>query len=223
MMNDSDSKQLLLNLRTFPSMGREDYIVSSINKDAVIWLDIWPNWPSLGFIVCGPAGSGKSHLASALQTLSHGFIIEAKNLEESKLGNLTENKCLIVEDIHKFKSEKLLLHIYNMMVERNNNLMFTSNKPISHINFKLLDLKSRILSMPQINIGLPDDELLKNLLIKQFADKGVLVDLEVINYIIKRIDRSFESIIKMVSRINTLSLEKSKKITIPFLKNVFKL
>ena len=57
-MNYSDSKQLLLNLRTFPSMGREDYIVSSINKDAVIWLDIWPNWPSLGFIVCGPTGSG---------------------------------------------------------------------------------------------------------------------------------------------------------------------
>ena len=222
-MNDSDSKQLLLNLRTFPSMGREDYIVSSINKDAVIWLDIWPNWPSLGFIVCGPAGSGKSHLASALKTLSHGFIIEAKNLEESKLDDITENKCLIIEDIHKFKSEKLLLHIYNLMVERKNNLMFTSNLPISKINFKLLDLKSRILSMPQINIGLPDDELLKNLLIKQFADKGVLVDFEVINYLIKRIDRSFESIIKMVSRINTLSLEKSKKITIPFLKNVFKL
>ena len=222
-MNDSDSKQLLLNLRTFPSMGREDYIVSSINKDAVIWLDIWPNWPSLGFIVCGPTGSGKSHLASALKTLSHGFIIEAKNLEESKLDDITENKCLIIEDIHKFKSEKLLLHIYNLMVERKNNLMFTSNLPISNINFKLLDLKSRILSMPQINIGLPDDELLKSLLVKQFADKGVLVDFEVINYLIKRIDRSFESIIKMVSRINTLSLEKSKKITIPFLKNVFKL
>ena len=222
-MNDSDSKQLLLNLRTFPSMGREDYIVSSINKDAVIWLDIWPNWPSLGFIVCGPTGSGKSHLASALKTLSHGFIIEAKNLEESKLDDITENKCLIIEDIHKFKSEKLLLHIYNLMVERKNNLMFTSSLPISNINFKLLDLKSRILSMPQINIGLPDDELLKSLLVKQFADKGVLVDFEVINYLIKRIDRSFESIIKMVSRINTLSLEKSKKITIPFLKNVFKL
>ena len=222
-MNDSDSKQLLLNLRTFPSMGREDYIVSSINTDAVIWLDIWPNWPSLGFIVCGPAGSGKSHLASALQTLSHGFIIEAKNIEESKLDNLTKNKCLIIEDIHKVKSEKLLLHIYNMMVERNNNLMLTSNKPISIINFKLLDLKSRMLAMPQINIGLPDDELLKSLLIKQFADKGVLVDLEVINYLIKRMDRSFESIIKMVSKINASSLEKSKKITIPFIKKVLKL
>ena len=222
-MNTTHSKQLLLNLRTYPSLGRKDYIVSGINKDAVVWLDIWPNWPSLGFIVCGPTGSGKSHLASALQTLTSGLIIEARNLKENKLDKLAKNKCLIIEDIYKYKSEKLLLHIYNMMFERKHNIMFTSNVSINSINFKLPDLKSRLLSMPQVNIGLPDDELLKNLLIKQFADKGVLVDFEVINYLIKRIDRSFESIIKMVSKINALSLEKSKKITIPFLKNVFKL
>ena len=222
-MKDNFSKQLLLNLRTFPAMGREDYIVSKINKDAISWLDIWPNWPSLGFIVCGPTGSGKSHLASALQTLTHGLIIEAKNLKENKLNELAKNKCLIIEDIYKYKSEKLLLHIYNMMFERQNNIMFTSNVPINSINFKLADLKSRLLSMPQVNIGLPDDELLKNLFIKQFSDYGVIVELEVINYLIKRVDRSFESIINVVNSINALSLEKSKKITIPFIKKVLKL
>ena len=222
-MDETNSRQLLLNLRTFPSLGREDYIVSGINKDAVAWLDIWPNWSSIGFIVCGPVGSGKSHLAAALQTLSNGFIIEAENLTESKLDSLAKNRCLIIEDIHKYKSEKLLLHIYNMIVERQHNLMFTSNISLLKINFKLPDLKSRLLSIPQINIGLPDDELLKNLLLKQFMDKGVLVDLEVINYLIKRMDRSFESIIKMVSKINASSLEKSKKITIPFIKKALKI
>jgi chromosomal replication initiation ATPase DnaA len=222
-MNTTHSKQLLLNLRTYPSLGRKDYIVSGINKDAVVWLDIWPNWPSLGFIVCGPTGSGKSHLASALQTLTSGLIIEARNLKENKLDKLAKNKCLIIEDIYKYKSEKLLLHIYNMMFERKHNIMFTSNVSINSINFKLPDLKSRLLSMPQVNIGLPDDELLKNLFIKQFADFGVTVEPEVINYLLKRIDRSFESILYMVNRINALSLEKSKKITIPFIKNVLKL
>jgi len=204
-------------------MGREDYIVSQTNKEAISWLDIWPKWPAPGFIVCGPTGSGKSHLAVALQTLSNGIIIEAKNLMEDKLENLAENKCLIIEDIYKLKSEKLLLHIYNMMVERKHNFMFTTNISIATINFKLLDLKSRLLSMPQIDIGLPDDELLTNLLVKHFFDKGVLVDLEVINYLIKRIDRSFESIIDMTSKINTLSLENSKKITIPFIKKALKI
>ena len=104
-MNASLSKQLLLNLRTIPLMGREDYIVSKTNKEAVTWLDIWPNWPSIGFIVCGPSGSGKSHMAAALKTLSNGLIIEAKDLSENKLNNLSKNKCLIIEDIDRFKSE----------------------------------------------------------------------------------------------------------------------
>lgn len=222
-MNNAYNQQLLLNLRTFPSMGREDYIVSKTNKEVISWLDVWPNWPSPGFIVCGPTGSGKSHLASALKTLSNGFIIEAQNLTEDKLDKLAENRCLIIEDIYKYKSEKLLLHIYNMMIERNHNFMFTSKISITNINFKLLDLKSRLLSMPQINIGLPDDELLISLLMKNFSDKGVLVESEVISYLIKRIDRSFESIIEMTSKINTLSLENSKKITIPFIKKVLKI
>ena len=222
-MNASLSKQLLLNLRTIPLMGREDYIVSKTNKEAVTWLDIWPNWPSIGFIVCGPSGSGKSHMAAALKTLSNGLIIEAKDLSENKLNNLSKNKCLIIEDIDRFKSENLLLHIYNMLTERRHKLMITSNTPIANIDFKLPDLKSRLNSMTQINIGLPDDELLTNLIIKQFTDRGVLVEFEAINYLIKRIDRSFESIAKLVSAIDASSLEKSKKITIPFIKKVLKL
>ena len=110
-----------------------------------------------------------------------------------------------------------------MLAERKHNFMFTSNISINDINFKLPDLKSRLLSIPQINIGLPDDELLKSVIIKQFLDKGVLVEFEVINYLMKRIDRSFDSIIKIVNEINNLSLEKSKKITIPFIKKVIKL
>ena len=77
--------------------------------------------------------------------------------------------------------------------------------------------------MPQVNIGFPDDRLLKNLLIKQFLDKGILVEMDVIDYLIKRIDRSFEAISKLVAKIDFKSLEKAKKITIPFIKNIIKL
>ena len=74
-MNSSVIQQLILNLRSLPSMGRNDYFVSEVNKEAVSWLDSWPNWTTFGFIVCGPLGSGKSHLAQVLKTLSHGDIV----------------------------------------------------------------------------------------------------------------------------------------------------
>ena len=222
-MNSSVNQQLILNLRSFPSMGRNDYFVSEVNKEAVSWLDSWPNWTTFGFIVCGPLGSGKSHLAQVLKTLSHGDIIEAKDISNKNIDQLSEKKCLIIENLESLTSETLLFHIYNMLLENKNNLMLTSKLTMSQIRFELPDLKSRLLSMPQVNIGFPDDRLLKNLLIKQFLDKGILVEMDVIDYLIKRIDRSFEAIPKLVSKIDFKSLEKAKKITIPFIKNTIKL
>ena len=222
-MNNSVYQQLILDLRSIPSMGRNDYFVSDVNKEAVTWLDDWPNWTTFGFIVCGPLGSGKSHLAQVLKTLSHGYIIEAKDVSDQNIDQLSEKKCLIIENIELFTSETLLFHLYNMLLENKNNLMITSKLTMSQISFELPDLKSRLLSLPQVNIGFPDDRLLKNLLIKQFLDKGILVEMEVIYYLIKRIDRSFEAISKLVSKIDFKSLEKAKKITIPFIKNTIKL
>jgi chromosomal replication initiation ATPase DnaA len=222
-MNNSVYQQLILDLRSIPSMGRNDYFVSDVNKEAVTWLDAWPNWTTFGFIVCGPLGSGKSHLAQVLKTLSHGCIIEAKDVSDQNIDQLSEKKCLIIENIELFTSETLLFHLYNMLLENKNNLMITSKLTMSQISFELPDLKSRLLSLPQVNIGFPDDRLLKNLLIKQFLDKGILVEMEVIYYLIKRIDRSFEAISKLVSKIDFKSLEKAKKITIPFIKNTIKL
>ena len=137
--------------------------------------------------------------------------------------NYQKKKCLIIENIELLTSEILLFHLYNMLLENKNNLMLTSKLTMSQICFELPDLKSRLLSMPQVNIGFPDDRLLKNLLIKQFLDKGILVEMDVIEYLIKRIDRSFEAISKLVSKIDFQSLEKAKKITIPFIKNTIKL
>ena len=222
-MNSSVNQQLILNLRSLPSMDRNDYFVSEVNKEAVKWLDAWPNWTTFGFIVCGPLGSGKSHLAQVLKTLSHGDIIEAKDISSKNIDQLSEKKCLIIENLESLTSETLLFHIYNMLLENKNNLMLTSKFNVSQINFELPDLKSRLLSMPQVSIGLPDDRLLKNLLIKQFLDKGILVEMDVIDYLIKRIDRSFEAISKLVAKIDFKSLEKAKKITIPFIKNTIKL
>jgi len=222
-MNNSVYQQLILDLRSIPSMGRNDYFVSDVNKEAVTWLDAWPNWTTFGFIVCGPLGSGKSHLAQVLKTLSHGDIIEAKDISDQNIDQFSQKKCLIIENIELLTSEALLFHLYNMLLENKNNLMLTSNLTIPQISFELPDLKSRLLSMPQVNIGFPDDRLLKNLLIKQFLDKGILVEMDVIDYLIKRIDRSFEAILKLVSKIDFQSLEKAKKITIPFIKNTIKL
>jgi chromosomal replication initiation ATPase DnaA len=142
-MNNSVYQQLILDLRFIPSMGRNDYFVSDVNKEAVTWLDAWPNWTTFGFIVCGPLGSGKSHLAQVLKTLSHGYIIEAKDVSDQNIDQLSEKKCLIIENIELLTSETLLFHLYNMLLENKNNLMITSKLTMSQISFELPDLQQK--------------------------------------------------------------------------------
>ena len=217
------SKQLILDLRTIPSMGREDYYVSKSNEEAVKWIDKWPEWLTFGFVVVGPSGAGKSHLANVLKYFSRGILIKNSDIRDTNIMELSDNSCLILEDIDTNLSEINLLHLFNFLLENNSKIMITSKIPIKKLNIALADLRSRLLSLPQVNLGLPDDKLISRVIIKQFTDKGVKVDMEVVNYLLKRVDRSFSSINNIVSTVNMASIQSSRKITVPFVRKLLSL
>ena len=213
-----NNNQLILNLRIIPSMHRNDYFVSDTNKEALKWIDAWPNWSENGLVVTGPKRSGKSHLATVLKNVSNGTVVFAKNLTEYNVNELFKIKSIIVEDLESLKSEDALFHLFNMCKENNNKIMITSSLSPINIKFRLLDLKSRILSLPYVELKFPDDLLLEQIFIKLFLDKGVKVEKDVISFLLKRVDRSFDSVYNLVSKIDFASLEKSRKITIPFVR-----
>ena len=105
-----------------------------------------------------------------------------------------------------------------MCKENNNKIMMTSSVSPINLKFRLLDLKSRILSLPSVELKFPDDLLLEQIFIKLFLDKGIKVEKDVISFLLKRVDRSFDSVYNLVSKIDFASLEKSRKITIPFVR-----
>jgi len=217
------SKQLILDLRTIPSMGREDYYVSKSNEEAVKWVDKWPEWLTFGFVVVGPSGAGKSHLANVLKYFSRGILIKNSDIRDKNIMELSDNSCLILEDIDTNLSEINLLHLFNFLLENNSKIMITSKIPIKKLNISLADLRSRLSSLPQVNLGLPDDKLISRVIIKQFTDKGVKVDMEVVNYLLKRVDRSFSSINNIVSMVNMASIQSARKITVPFVRKLLSL
>ena len=161
-------KQFILNLRSIPSMHRNDYFVSRTNKEIINWIDIWPNWPHFCLLIYGPNRSGKSHLAYLLKDISEGTIIMAKHINKNNIDKLFSKKCIIVENLEKLDSENALFHLFNMCKENNSKIMFTSSISPKRINFNLPDLRSRILSVPAVELKFPDDKLLEQIIIKQF-------------------------------------------------------
>ncbi len=100
-------------------------------------------------------------------------------------------------------------------------MLITSNISLNDYIFKLKDLESRLRSFNYIEIDNPDDLLLNNLLIKLLSDKQIIVkNDEIFAYILKRINRTYLDIFKFVEKVDKLSLETKRELTIPFIKKL---
>ena len=108
--------------------------------------------------------------------------------------------------------------LFNIIDQDNKYLIVTSRKPIVNLNFKLKDLRSRTKNFLLQKIEKPDDEMIYALILKNLSDKQILVEKKLINYIIKRIDRSYSKIYKFIYKIDEISLKKKKSIDLKIIK-----
>ena len=102
-------------------------------------------------------------------------------------------------------------------------LLINSIKPISSYKFKLPDLVSRIKSSLSIGIKLPSDDLIIAIIAKNFSDKQIIVEEKHIDYIIKRIDRSYEKISQFILTLDRYSLKKGSPFGLKMIKEVLKM
>ena len=220
-MREKLPRQYVLDVSVRSSRGRPDFFVSKSNEEAIRWIDSWPQWPMHGLVVCGPHGSGKTHLGCLWRDQSNA--IEVKASEVSKvLETVRENDDVLtcfVDDADMVNPEPLL-HLYNHIYSKGGYLLFTAKKPPAVWQCALPDLISRLKSLPISEIGLPDDDLLKGILVKMFDDKQVSVNSDLITFIVTRMNRSYSAALEIVERLNEESLSKKRAITIPFVRDV---
>ena len=88
------------------------------------------------------------------------------------------------------------------------------------MNFKLKDLKSRTKNFLLANIDKPDDDLIFALIVKNLSDRQISLDKKLIEFIIKRIDRSYGKISDFIYKIDEVSLKKKKPIDFKIIKEV---
>ena len=218
-MND----QLILKFPTQQAYKKEDFYVSSSNQEAYDFINSWPKWIKRIMNIFGPTGSGKSHLASMLKSKTSCLWIDSNELNEKTFLKFKTKEALIIENLNEKVSEKLLFTLWNIALQDNKYFLITSTKPINSYKFKMNDLVSRVNSSLIIGISLPSDDLISVILAKNFSDKQIEVEKKHIDYIIKRIDRSYEKISQFVSILDKYSLKKGNPFSLKLIKEVLKM
>ena len=193
------SNQLILKFPKNKIYLREDFYVSSSNQEAYDFINSWPKWIKRIANIFGPSGSGKSHLVSILEKKTSTLIVQANELNDKIFFKFKTKEALIIENLNEKISQNLLFSLWNTAVQDNKYFLITSMKPINNYKFKLADLNSRTSSCLTIGIKLPSDELISVILAKNFSDKQVKIEKKHIDYVIKRIDRSYEKISQFIS------------------------
>ena len=218
-MND----QLILKFPTYKVYKNEDFYVSSSNQEAYDFINSWPKWIKRIINIFGPSGSGKSHLASILKNKTPCLQINSNELNEETFLQFKIKETLIIENLDDKISEELLFSLWNVALQDNKYLLITSRKKISSYKFKLRDLISRVNSSLIIGINLPSDDLISAILAKNFSDKQIKIDKKHIDYIIKRIDRSYEKISQFILTLDKYSLKKGTPFNLKLIKEVLKM
>ena len=181
---------------------------------------MWPKWEKNFINIIGEKLSGKTHLTNIFIKKNKGIKIEGKSLNNDHLKKIKIYENIILENLTSDVDENLLYSFLNLIDQNNKYIIITSLIPIVYIDFKLNDLKSRTKNFLLLNINKPDDELVFAIILKNLSDRQILLDKKLINYIIKRIDRSYSKIHEFVYKIDQLSLKKRKSIDLNIIKEV---
>ena len=164
--------------------------------------------------------SGKTHLINIFLKKFNGIKLESNSLNNNDLKDIKIHQNIVLENLNKKIDENLFFTLCNIIEQDNKYLIVTSNQPIVDINFDLIDLKSRSKNFLLQNIEKPDDELIFALILKNLSDRQISIDKKLINYIIKRIDRSYGKIIDFIYKIDEVSLKKKRSIDFKIIKEV---
>ena len=215
-----DSNQKIIKFDYDKNLKNDDFFISKSNKHVFDFLNLWPKWERKFVNIIGDKLSGKTHLMEIFLKKNKGILLNSNSLKNDDLKKLKIHENIILENLTSEIDEKLLFSLLNIIEQDNKYMIVTSIKPIVYLNFDLKDLKSRAKNFLLFKIERPDDELIFAIIIKNLSDRQISLDNKLINYIVKRIDRSYSKIYDFIYKIDQLSLKKKKSIDLKIIREV---
>ena len=215
-------RQLVLELAHSPSLARDDFLVSESNRGA--WLALADEGSSGDgrIALSGPAGAGKTHLASIWGAGRGAVRLDAAGLTEAQVEALAGQRAVVVEDADRLcvlaerdrrEAERLLFHVINLSAAHDIALLVTGRAPPARWAVETPDLASRLAAMPHVAIDPPDDALLSSIVDKLFSDRQLPVGAGTKEYVLARMERSFSAAQRIVGRLDRMALATRRPVT----------
>jgi len=171
----------------------EDFLISDANRAAFEHFKHWSLWPVMATILTGPRKSGRSLLGRIFVRKTGGRLFDDAEQHE----------------------EEALFHAWNEAQAKRRPLLIVADAPPPAWAIRLPDLRSRLTATPQVRIEQPDDALLGDLIVKLLGDRGVAAPLELADYLIPRIERSYVAVQRIVDVLDHAMLSHNRRMTVP--------
>ena len=212
-----NSPQLPLDLSVPVTHRREDLIESKANEMAISMLDSWPDWPARVSVLAGPVGAGKTHIANVWAEKAYAVscnCIDLTNRLDEFVKLASEGRNFLIEDAASgVIDETAMFHFLNAVKQGKGYCLMTSRFWPVEWHVELADLASRLKAVQVFELSEPDDTLLRHVMVKLFADRQLIVDEKVVDYCVLRMERSLESVGRLVEAIDAEAMSRKSGIT----------
>ena len=204
------TEQRIFNFNNTKNFFEENLIRDTSNSNVLNFLGKFPNWETKLINIVGEKKSGKSFILQLFRKKNQFNYISNKEDFEKKYDELFLVDKLILDGFQI--NEDKFFSLINHFILHKKYLIISSIKPLTMLEIKLLDLKSRLKEFLLIEIQNPSDNLIYSLILKYFSDNQIVIKKDLVEYIVKKIDRSYSSIEKFLIKLNDQSIIKKKKI-----------
>ena len=198
-----------------PTYAREDFVVATGNREALAWIERWPDWPAPALALHGPAGCGKTHLGRIWAARATAQLLAGSDLDGKSVVDLTalvETSPELLVDQANAAPERALFHLYNLLRERRGHMLILSIEPPARWPIALPDLASRLRAAPAVAVEAPDDELLGSIILKQLSDRQLHAGAGVVQYLVSRMERSGDTARRVVAALDRKALAERREI-----------
>jgi chromosomal replication initiation ATPase DnaA len=161
-----------------------------------------------GLRLVGQVGTGKTHLLQAWCALTG-----------THYGLNTDAPAVAVDDAENEDAEALF-HLYNRLHKQGGTLVLATTRALTPDTKMLPDLRSRLLTLPEVVLAQPTDEDLTKLLVKWAEDRQLALTPGVVKYLLARAERNPAQLQAMVTALDALSLAEKRAVTVPLARKV---